>query len=207
MEVCQFGGNLSGDGRIRELICAHSSILGKNKDTWTFYQWTVYDEIKCYKLNILEDTAPSVPAERCHKVLDPVFVLPEWQTSHSPVPESPHPEENSWRESGLFHSYIGMTELTNDFRQPQLLDDSTWADKPVRWHHKLSGAPGEVPLPNIVHDQANYTGTVGYSVHHCKTNTPCQHSLHNTTCSSRWTRKTHSKTVLINSFKLTGPQG
>lgn len=31
VETGQLGGNLSGDGWVRKLICAHASILGKQK--------------------------------------------------------------------------------------------------------------------------------------------------------------------------------
>lgn len=44
--------------------------------------------------------------------------------------------------------------------------------QPVRWHHRLWGALGEVPLPHCAHGQANYTDTVDYWALRCKTKTP-----------------------------------
>lgn len=70
--------------------------------------------------SLQEGTVPSAPRGRCHKVLAQEFFLPGWQTSHSPIPESPRPVvemhkkaiRNNISVSGLNHTPMwGKTAL------------------------------------------------------------------------------------------------
>lgn len=121
----------------------------------------------CVSIHVLmylipECTVPSAPLERCHKVLDREFVLPGWQTSHSPAPRSPPPAQDT-------HRMTFRPSFTTERQHFQGILMKIMTDQPARWHHRSWGAPGVVLCPHREHEVVNYTGRADYSAHHCKT--------------------------------------